>query len=250
MKGKAGDGFHRLNNEMRTYKIHLIRHGLSEGSVEGQYIGHTDVDLTPDGERQLRSMKEEFEYPEVQAVLSSPLNRCLQTAKILYPNLSPLIFDNLIEYNFGEFEGLTADELKDEEEFKSWLAGGADAAAPFGESNGEFQKRVIRAFYDIVNGIIKAGTESVAIITHGGVIMTIMQMFAIPEAPMHQWMTPNGCGYTLNVIPSIWGNTAKAEAFAEIPLRPLQEDDEDENVNWDVEIDPEEFRGFYTPGME
>ncbi len=233
---------------MKTYKIHLIRHGLSEGSVEGQYIGHTDVDLTEEGERQLRQMKRDFEYPEVQAVLSSPLNRCLQTAKILYPNLQPLIFDQLIEYNFGEFEGLTADDLKDEEEFRNWLSGGADAAAPFGESNGEFQKRVIRTFYDIVNGIIKAGTDSVAIITHGGVIMTIMQMFAIPEAPMHEWMTPNGCGYTLNVIPSIWGNTAKAEAFAEIPLRPREEED-DEDVNWDEEIDPEEFRGFYTPGM-
>ena len=233
---------------MKTYKIHLIRHGLSEGSVEGQYIGHTDVDLTEEGERQLRQMKRDFEYPEVQAVLSSPLSRCLQTAKILYPNLQPLIFDQLIEYNFGEFEGLTADDLKDEEEFRNWLSGGADAAAPFGESNGEFQKRVIRTFYDIVNGIIKAGTDSVAIITHGGVIMTIMQMFAIPEAPMHEWMTPNGCGYTLNVIPSIWGNTAKAEAFAEIPLRPREEED-DEDVNWDEEIDPEEFRGFYTPGM-
>ena len=81
---------------MRTYKIHLIRHGLASGSAEGQYIGHTDVDLTPEGERQLKQMREEFEYPAVQAVLSSPLNRCLQTAKILYPDLQPLLFDNLI----------------------------------------------------------------------------------------------------------------------------------------------------------
>ena len=236
---------------MRTCKIHLIRHGLAEGGVEGQYIGHTDVDLTPEGERQLKRMREEFEYPDVQAVLSSPLNRCLQTAKILYPGLQPLLFDNLIEYDFGEFEGQTAEELRSDPAFREWLAGGADAAAPFGESNGGFQKRVIRAFYDIVNGVIKAGTPSVAVITHGGVIMTIMQTFALPEAPMHEWMTPNGCGYTLNVIPSIWGNTAKAEAFAEIPLRPRREEDEDdETVNWDEEIDPEEFRGFYTPGME
>ena len=161
------------------------------------------------------------------------------------------LFDNLIEYDFGEFEGQTAEELRSDPAFREWLAGGADAAAPFGESNGGFQKRVIRAFYDIVNGVIKAGTPSVAVITHGGVIMTIMQTFALPEAPMHEWMTPNGCGYTLNVIPSIWGNTAKAEAFAEIPLRPRREEDEDdETVNWDEEIDPEEFRGFYTPGVQ
>ncbi len=234
---------------MKTYKIHLIRHGLAEGAVQGQYIGHTDVPLTPQGEKQLRQMKRDFEYPAVQAVLSGPLDRCLQTAKILYPDLQPLIFDNLIEYDFGEFEGMTAEELKGEPEFAEWLMGGPDAEAPFGESNRAFQKRVTRAFYDIVNGIIKAGTDSVAIITHGGVIMTIMQNFAIPEAPMHEWLTPNGCGYTLNVIPSIWGNTMKAEAFAEIPRRPQTEaEDDGDPSEWDREIDPEEFRGFYTPG--
>ena len=232
---------------MKTFKIHLIRHGIAEGNTEGRYIGHTDVSLTEDGEYQLRSMKKEFEYPAVQAVLCSPLNRCLETARILYPDIQPLIFDNLIEYDFGEFEGQTADDLKGEPEFAEWLAGGPDAAAPFGESNAAFQKRVTRAFYDIVNGIIKADTDSVAVITHGGVIMTIMAMFALPEAPMHDWLTPNGCGYTLNVIPSIWGNTTKAEAFAEVPLQPRNEENEDDTVNWDQPIDPEEFKGFYTP---
>lgn len=234
---------------MKTLKIHLIRHGLSEGSAEGQYIGHTDVSLTEEGAKQLERMRREFEYPYVQAVLTSPLNRCLQTSKILYPDIKPLIFDGLIEYDFGEFEGFVAEELKNEASFIEWLAGGPDAAAPFGESNAAFQKRVTRCFYDIVNGLLKSDVDSAALITHGGVIMMIMQMFAIPEMPMHEWLTPNGCGYTLNVIPSIWGNTTKAEAFAEIPLRPRaeEESEDDENINWDIEIDPEEFRGFYTP---
>ncbi len=236
---------------MKTCKIHLIRHGLAEGGVEGQYIGHTDVPLTDEGRRQLERMKRDSEYPAVSAVLSSPLNRCLETARILYPDLSPLIFDTLIEYDFGEFEGMTADDLKSDPAFAEWLSGGPDAKAPFGESNAAFQKRVCRAFYDIVNGVLKAGADSVAIITHGGVIMTIMQMFAIPEAPMHEWLTPNGCGYTLNVIPSVWGNTSKAEAFAEIPLKPREDEPEDDpDINWDEEIDPAEFKGFYTPGME
>ena len=64
---------------------------------------------------------------------------------------------------------------------------------------------------------------------------------------MHAWLTPNGCGYTLNVIPSVWGNTTKAEAYAEIPIKPRSEEEDDENVNWDVEIDPAEFKGFYSP---
>ena len=231
---------------MKTFKIHLIRHGIAEGAAEGRYIGHTDVPLTKSGERQLRDMKRDFEYPYVQAVLCSPLRRCIRTAEILYPDLKPLIFDGLIEYDFGEFEGQTAEELQSDPAFAQWLAGGAEAEAPFGESNRAFQKRVTAAFYEIVNGIIKTDADSVAVITHGGVIMTVMEAFALPQAPMNAWLTPNGCGYTLNVIPSIWGNTAKAEAYAEVPLRPMEEENEEEQ-NWDIEIDPEEFKGFYTP---
>ena len=232
---------------MRTFKIHLIRHGLAEGSAEGKYIGHTEAELTEDGIHQLEQMKRDYEYPVVDAVMTSPLDRCIQTARILYPELSPMIFDGLIEYNFGTFEGKTADELKNDPDFLAWLSGGSEASAPFGESNGEFQKRVCRCFADIVDGIIKSGVGDVAIITHGGVIMTLMTRFAIPEASMHEWMTPNGCGYTLNVIPSLWGNTQKVEAFDEIPLKPYEPEEDDEDIDWDKEIDPEEFKGFYDP---
>ena len=230
---------------MRTFKIHLIRHGLPEGSELGQYIGHTDVPLSADGKKQLKDMRSDFEYPVVSAVITSPLDRCLETARVLYPDLSPMIFDGLIEYDFGEFEGMTADELKGDKEFAEWLAGGADASAPFGESNGDFARRVCRCFTDIVDGIIRSGVDSVAVITHGGVIMAIMQAFALPEAPMHDWLTPNGCGYTLNVIPSIWGNIKKAEAMAEIPLRPYEPADEPDG-DWDIPLDPDEFAGFYS----
>lgn len=231
---------------MRTFKVHLIRHALCEDSDAGKYIGHTDVPLSAAGIMQLKNMKSDFEYPAVSAVITSPLDRCIQTAKILYPDLSPLIFDGLIEYDFGEFEGMTADELKNEKEFSQWLAGGEDVGAPFGETNGEFKNRVCRCFSDIVDGIIKAETDSVALITHGGVIMTIMQYFALPAAPMHEWLTPNGCGYTLNIIPSIWSNIKKAEAMAEIPLKPFESEDDEQDGEWDVELDPEEFAGFYT----
>ena len=40
---------------MRTFKIHLIRHGLPEGSELGQYIGHTDVPLSADGKNSSRT---------------------------------------------------------------------------------------------------------------------------------------------------------------------------------------------------
>lgn len=235
---------------MRTFKLHLIRHGICEGSEEGLYIGHTDAPLTLIGKKQLNDMMSDYEYPKVDAVISSPLDRCLETAKILYPDRSPMIFDGLIEYDFGEFEGSTAEELKTDPAFGEWLAGGEDAGAPFGETNAQFRNRVLKCFMDIVEGIMKSGVGSVAIISHGGVIMTIMQYFAIPELPMHEWLMPNGCGYTLNIDKTMWHNLKKAEAFAEIPIKPYEPEEDEDDEDWNRDFDPNDFVGFYTPEEE
>ena len=53
------------------------------------------------------------EYPQVDAVFSSPLKRCTETAKVIYPDRNPIVLDDLREYDFGEFEGKTAEELQD-----------------------------------------------------------------------------------------------------------------------------------------
>lgn len=235
---------------MKTFKIHLIRHAISEGSEEGLYIGHTDAPLTPMGKKQLKDMMHDFEYPTVDAVITSPLDRCLETAKLLYPDRSPMIFDGLIEYDFGEFEGSTAAELQSDPAFGEWLSGGEDAGAPFGETNGEFRNRVCKCFMDIVDGIIKTGVGSVAVITHGGVIMTIMQYFALPELPMHEWLMPNACGYTLMIDKTIWHNLRRAEVYAEVPLKPYEPEEDEDDSDWNKDFDPADFVGFYTPEEE
>ena len=218
---------------MKTYQIHLIRHGLTNESLEGKYIGHTDVPMCEDGIKQIEQMKEEMNYPEVDAVFSSPLSRCTETARLIYPDREPAVINELIEYDFGEFEGKTADDLKDDEDFAEWLSGtNPRKAAPFGESNASFTYRVCACFEKIVDGIIASETKSTAVITHGGVIMALMTAYALPEAPMHEWMTPNGCGYTLRIDPSIWMRGRKLEAFAQVPSFPLTE--EQERALWDV----------------
>lgn len=204
---------------MKTYQIHLIRHAMTEGNLEGRYIGHTDLPVCAEGMAQLKNMIEDYgPYPEVDAVFSSPLKRCTETARVLYPDKNPIIMQELIEYDFGEFEGKTAEELVDDEDFAEWLAGtNPQKAAPFGDSQVRFNYRVCACFEKIVDSVIRAGAESTAVITHGGVIMSIMAAYALPEAPMHEWLTPNCCGYTLRITPSIWARGMKAEAVAECP---------------------------------
>lgn len=205
---------------MKSYLVYLIRHGMTEAGSEGRYIGHTDVPLSEAGEKQLREMTEAYEYPQPDVVFSSPLKRCLQTAQIVFPDADAIPMRDLIEYNFGEFENKTAEELENHPVFPRWLAGEPDVDPPFGESSRDFQTRVMQAFCRIVDGLIKTGTTRAAIVTHGGVITTLLSTFGLPQAPMHEWMMPEGCGYTLRITPLLWSNGQKAEVIEELPIVP------------------------------
>ena len=61
---------------MKTFKLHLIRHGLTSGNLQGLYIGSgTDIPLCDEGRAQLAELKERFEYPQVDTVFSTHARR-------------------------------------------------------------------------------------------------------------------------------------------------------------------------------
>ncbi len=202
---------------MKSYTIHLIRHGLTDENLQGRYIGHTDVVLSEEGKKQLVQLKEDTVFPPVQALFTSPLKRCKETAAILYPENKPIEIEGFIEYNFGYFENKTAEQLEDHPVFPRWLAGEKGVEPPFGESNEAFGKRVCETFEKVAEGLMKTGTTETAIVTHGGVIMAILATYGIPELPMHEWLTPNGCGFTIKINPSLWMRAKKFEVFSEFP---------------------------------
>ncbi len=202
---------------MKSYLLHFIRNGQMEESGVGKYIGHTDLPLSATGVQELRRLAEDFAYPQPAAVFSSPLLRCTQSAEILFPAAKPIVLDGLMEYNFGEFEGKSAEELQEHPLFPAWLAGEEDVEPPFGESGSAFSRRIQTTFAQLVQGLLKTGTTNSAIVTHGGVIMAILAAFGLPEAAMHDWMAPEGCGFTARLTPSLWSRGAKFEVIAKCP---------------------------------
>jgi len=202
---------------MKTYQIHLLRHGQTDEAAQGKYIGHTDVPLSDTGRAELALLRELGDWPEPDVLFCSPLLRCLESAKLLFPEKKPLVIDGLIECSFGEFEDRSAAELESHPVFSDWLAGEPGAEPPFGESSEAFAARVCKCFLQIVQGLLKTGTTNAAILTHGGVIMTILANFGLPEAPMHEWMTPCGCGFTLRLTPTLWARGQKLEVIAACP---------------------------------
>lgn len=203
---------------MKSYIIHLIRHGAIDETLSGKYIGTTDVPLSDKGKMDLKKLDYNAKYPGAQVIFSSPLKRCTETCKILYPELEPLVIANLSECNFGEWEGKTADELKDDEDFQKWLAGDSSVKPPRGESNADFTRRICKMFESIVDGLIKTGTTECAIVTHGGVIMTLLAVYGLPQAKPFEWVMDNGYGYSIRVTPMLWQRDKVTEVFQTIPL--------------------------------
>lgn len=211
---------------MKSYKIHLIRHGAIEETLAGAYIGTTNIELSDEGKRQLKLLDHNMDYPYAAVLFTSPLKRCTQTCKIIYNNIEPIVIDQLIECNFGEWENKTAEQLKNETDFSKWLAGDTNVKPPKGESNADFVRRICIMFENIVNGLIKTGTTDCAIVTHGGVIMTLLSVYGLPQAKPFDWACDNGYGYSLRVHPMLWSRDKVAEVYQKIPL--IREEDDEE----------------------
>ncbi len=197
---------------MKTYKIHLIRHGLTEGNLKQQYIGSTDLPLAAAGVSELRRLKEETDYPRVDAVYSSPMLRCKQSAAILYPNHDIQLVDNMREIDFGDFEGKTANELELLPSYADWAAGRI-TAAPNGEDNTDFAKRLCVGLNQIVRDMMSKGAEHAAVIMHGGAIMMLLASCAVPRKSMVEWTCPSGSGYSILVTPSLYHSSGVVEVI-------------------------------------
>ena len=190
---------------MKNYVLHFVRHGQTEANRRGEYFGRkTNPELSVDGIRELIALREDYEYPAVELVYSSPLQRCLQTADIVYPDRRIMLVDELAEMDFGEYEGKTFDELKDRPDFRAWLANSNKTSPPGGETGQDFLIRIEAALDAILDHMRRNEIFEAAIITHGGVIATLMTALGIPRRPMQEWKTSSGRGFTCYVDPHYW----------------------------------------------
>lgn len=152
-------------------KIYLIRHGKTAGNLEKRYIGVTDEPLCPEGIREFHNRR----YPDCEIVISSPMKRCIETARLIYPNKKLIVCEGLAECDFGDFEGKNYLELSEDPDYQNWIDSGGVLPFPNGESPGDFKKRCIRGFDEMIKKYADKG--SIAFVIHGGTIMAIMERY-------------------------------------------------------------------------
>lgn len=225
---------------MRNYRIHLIRHGLTEANIQGRYIGTTDLPLCRAGEKALFALAKE-DYPVVQKVYSSPLCRCVQTARILFPDAYVQTLPSMTEYHFGAFENKSLDELLQNADFSAWFESGMTDAPPQGEEREVFENRVCAGFHQMLLEIMQEGLTDVALVGHAGVLTLLLAKFGIPQRDPSGWSMEAGKGFSVTTSSQMWGRDRFFEVYQEIPI--MREDIDLTTPSYHVfPYDAEEFR--------
>lgn len=152
-------------------KIYLIRHGETDANRTFQFQGHIDNPLNSKGLQQAAALGKYYENIELDAVYSSSMQRAKQTAMPLAQShgvdLQPL--DELKEVSFGDWEGLSYDEIKAKwgDQLELFFTQPAQCRMPGGESFYDVAKRVQAAYNMIIE---ENGGKNIAIVSHGGVV--------------------------------------------------------------------------------
>lgn len=202
---------------MKGYRLCILRHGRTKANEEGIYIGKTDYPLSEEGKRQLKEIYESHEYPKVEKVYSSPLERAVQSAEILFPDREITEVDDLREVDFGVFEGLRAEELINLDSYKKWLKGGLDNPPPSGESLRNMMVRCYTALNGIILDMMHEDITSAGVMTHSGILMNMMSCFGLPKYKPMEFACPVGHGYEVLVTAQMWQQGYAFEILGKVP---------------------------------
>src|SRR5262245_60835196 len=92
--------------------LFCIRHGETEWSLSGRHTGVTDIPLTNHGRELAKRLRAPLSRQAFSLVLLSPLKRALETCALAGLAEDAEIDADLMEWNYGEFEGLTSGEIR------------------------------------------------------------------------------------------------------------------------------------------
>lgn len=183
---------------MKKLNLYLLRHGKTLANEKKLYCGFTDLPLSEKGREELALLKEKISYPEAEKYFTSGALRANETIEILYGNKGFEEVKGFFEYNFGDFEMKSYEELRDNKDYINWITNESlKFKCPGGESKAEYRKRIKEEFISFIKKIKDA--NSVLLISHGGSIGTILEEFYDSSKSFYEWQPSYGRGYKLEI---------------------------------------------------
>lgn len=157
-------------------KIYAVRHGETVENANNCLVGRINSSLTEEGINQAKQVRKYFEDKQIDLIVSSPLDRCRQTAEIISNNIIPIIYsDKLLGRDHGEFTGKPRDSVNFDDYWNY-------------NKNIKYEKAEnIRDLYNRVKDLVKElkkqySDKNIIIVTHSGILRVLHYYFnGIPE---------------------------------------------------------------------
>jgi broad specificity phosphatase PhoE len=150
-----------------TTRLYLVRHGSTVMTMEDRFSGAAEVQLSDEGREQARHLAERLADDDIAAVFSSPLDRTIETARILAgPHNLPLFpKDGLREISHGHWEGLSRKDVEAQfpEEYAAWEADPFTFAPEGGESGLSVLARALPVIREIV---VSYKDKNILVVSH------------------------------------------------------------------------------------
>src|SRR5438876_3437048 len=143
---------------MATQLVFLIRHGETEWSLSGQHTGLTDIPLTENGRKVAALLLPVLRKARFELVLTSPLRRARETCELAGLGDRAEVEPDLIEWNYGSYEGLTPQQIHSTR--PGWMV--FKDGSPGGESPEQVEARI-----DRVIGRVRKVEGHAALFSHG-----------------------------------------------------------------------------------
>lgn len=179
-------------------ELYLIRHGRTNENIKGVYLGSSNPSLDKKGIEESYEIKNKLKNIDIFKVYSSPLNRCKETAEIIFQNSEIEEINELKEIDFGVWEGKSYKEISNEysSEFQKFIDNYRDFQFPEGENFKEFYERVKKVIWNIK----KSKLERVAIVAHEGTLRVILcNLLGIGIDGFYKLKIQHGCFTKINV---------------------------------------------------
>jgi probable phosphoglycerate mutase len=145
-------------------EIVLARHGETEWSRDGRHTGRTDIPLTENGREQARVLGRALGEWSFGLVLSSPLERALDTCRLAGLDDSVETTDDLLEWDYGEYEGITTPQIREgRPDWYLWRDG-----CPGGELPEDVGRRADRVIARVADA-----DDDVALFAHGHILRVV-----------------------------------------------------------------------------
>lgn len=160
--------------------LYLTRHGETIWNIEKRLQGWGNSPLTDLGKKQAESLRDRLKDMKIDVIYSSPIERAYSTATIVKgeKNIELLTHDGLKEVNFGSWEGMTLDEIGENNQYKDQLYNlfnNPKKYTPFdGEKLNDVKERCHNAIKEILE---KNKGKNILVVTHGMTLKLLMLLF-------------------------------------------------------------------------